>query len=86
MKKIFWCCICFALLINACEQPGGTPLPVLDTNANLSLLELNAGNLFPAFSPEITGYTALVRNDVESIVIRAEAAGDKAAVDNPAGT
>ena len=34
MKKLtFLCCICFTLIITACEQPGGTPLPAPDTSA-----------------------------------------------------
>ncbi|MDR2499548.1 MAG: cadherin-like beta sandwich domain-containing protein [Treponema sp.] len=85
MRKVMvlgclWCLLALA----ACEQPGGAPSPVLEANANLSLLELSAGNLSPAFSPETTGYTAVVPNNVESVSVTAQAASAAAAVDNPA--
>ena len=49
-----------------------TPAP--SANANLSSIKIDGVNLSPAFSPNITTYTASVPNNVESISIKATAA------------
>jgi hypothetical protein len=53
----------------------------LDNNADLATLALSAGTLTPAFSADVTSYTASVANSVSSITITATAASAAATVE-----
>ncbi len=49
-------------------------------DASLSTLQISPGTLVPAFSPDITSYTATVGGDTESIVVNAPANDEAASV------
>jgi hypothetical protein len=83
-KLLFAALLFAALLFAGCEQPPGGGGLQNDSDATLSALQVSAGNLQPAFSPEITEYTVVVANGVEEITVTARAASAAAAIYNSA--
>ncbi|MDR3342763.1 MAG: cadherin-like beta sandwich domain-containing protein [Treponema sp.] len=84
MKKTLLCLLC-ALWFYSCVQPASETPPVFDSDATLKSLSISAGNLSPAFSSEITSYTAVVNNAVESITVTGVPNSAAAAVSGDSG-
>jgi hypothetical protein len=80
-KTVLKMAVLFLLLAGAllvsCEQPAGI---VLDGDATLKSLTLDAGTLSPAFSSLRFEYTATVRYKVDLITVSAETNNGKAAI------
>ena len=74
--------LCTVLFCASCEQPAGV---VLDDDATLQSLSIDAGILRPAFSASNFAYSVTVRNAVDTITVNAAAKSGKATV-NGAGT
>ena len=57
-----------------------TPLATYSSEAALSSLQISPGELTPAFSPDVTSYTASVAGDVDKIAVSAAPKDSKAKV------
>ena len=76
--------LCFGL--TTCSGDGNNtvnspdPQETLDSDASLSALVVYKSNLSPAFSPEITDYTAKIDKSINEFTVDAITASDKASV------
>ncbi len=76
--------LCFGL--TTCSGDGNNtvnspdPQETLDSDASLSALVVYKSNLSPAFSPEITDYTAKINKSINEFTVDAITASDKASV------
>ena len=60
-----------SLLMFSCDPSGGGGGGGCTTDASLSSLSVSGATLDPAFSPEVTSYTATVPNSTDSVVVSA---------------
>jgi hypothetical protein len=74
---IFAAALLVIIVCPACEQPAGI---VLDGDAALKSLSVNAGILSPAFNASHFEYRVTVRNAIDSVTVAAQPASGKAQV------